>query len=58
MKISVLIVFVIFLTFSTVKSDKNWSADKNPQKWLDDGKKNIDRMLIRKLNGNLAKNVM
>ena len=55
-KVSVLIVF--FLIISFVRSEKDWSGDKVPKKWLDDGQKNIERILNRKLNGNLAKNVM
>jgi len=55
-KVSVFIVF--FLIISFVRSEKDWSGDKVPQKWLDDGQKNIERILNRKLNGNLAKNVM
>jgi hypothetical protein len=35
---------------------KDWSSDEHPHKWNDYSKENIDQMLKRKLNGNLAKN--
>ena len=60
MKQSFLIISAIFLALAIkyVESGKDWSADKVPKKWLDDGKINIERILDRKFNGNIAKNVM
>ena len=36
----------------------DWSEDISRLKWFDSAKRNIDKMLNRKLNGNVAKNVI
>ena len=38
--------------------DKSWSEDENPKKWTDYNNNRIDKILKRKLNGNVAKNVI
>jgi alkaline phosphatase len=57
-KKSVLFFIILNLFIINIKSDKNWDADKNPKKWIEYGEKNIKRMLERKFNGNIAKNVI
>lgn len=37
---------------------KDWSDDQNPKKWNDYSRQRIDKMLTRKLNGNVAKNII
>lgn len=37
---------------------KDWSDDQYPKKWNDYSKQRIDKMLTRKLNGNVAKNII
>lgn len=41
-----------------VNCSKDWSADVQPQKWNKIAKEKIDTILNRKLNGNIAKNVI
>ena len=60
MKDSCFIVLFVFLVvaIANVAPSKDWSGDKDPKKWLNDGKVNIKRILNRQFNGNVAKNVM
>lgn len=41
-----------------VNCSKDWSSDVHPQKWNKYAKEKIDQILNRKLNGNVAKNVI
>ncbi|RNA41849.1 alkaline tissue-nonspecific isozyme [Brachionus plicatilis] len=41
-----------------VNCSKDWSSDVQPQKWNKIAKEKIDQILNRKLNGNIAKNVI
>ena len=50
----ILMAFVV----NSIKCDKDWSTDMNPEKWYDDAKKNIEHILNRHLNGKIAKNVI
>jgi hypothetical protein len=38
--------------------DKSWSEDENPKKWTDYNNNRIDEILKRKLNGNVAENMI
>jgi alkaline phosphatase len=51
-----LLVSVLFWLF--VHGSADWSADKDPHKWNRLAKESIDQMLNRKINKNIAKNVI
>lgn len=51
-----LIASLVFL--ESIHCDRDWSNDKKPEKWMKNAKDNIDRLLKRRLNGNVAKNIV
>lgn len=54
----ILLLFLISLVIISIKCDKDWSDDMKPEKWNKNGKDNIDRILNRKLNTKVAKNIL
>lgn len=53
------LILSVVLTVVVVSSQITWPAeDMDKQRWFDYSKKKIDESLKRKLNGNLAKNVI
>lgn len=54
----ILLLFLISLVIISIKCDKDWSDDMKPEKWNKNGKDNIDRILKRKLNTKVAKNIL
>ena len=57
-RINKLSLFTIFSVISIVFCAADWSEDMNPQKWMKYSKDRIDKILNRKVNGNVAKNVV
>ena len=49
-----LIIFLIAIT----SASKDWSEDQKPSKWNSYSQQRINKMLNRKLNGNVAKNII
>lgn len=47
-----------FFLFAYVSADLDWTADQFPKKWIDYSKSKLKESLTRKLNGNLAKNLV
>lgn len=41
-----------------VNAQVDWSADQYPQRWISYSRERIEKMLNRRLNGNVAKNVI
>lgn len=54
----ILLLFLISPVIISIKCDKDWSDDMKPEKWNKNGKDNIDRILNRKLNTKVAKNIL
>jgi alkaline phosphatase len=58
-----LLLLSIVLTLSSIAVDDvscelDWSAEKQPSKWMDYSKVQLNKVLNRKLNGKIAKNVI
>ena len=55
-----LFVFCVVFISIPLKSDTfvPWSADENPEKWHAQAKETIDNILNRKINKNVAKNLI
>ncbi|CAF0976264.1 unnamed protein product [Brachionus calyciflorus] len=52
------VIFNFALIVSIVYCSIDWSADKNPEKWNKLARENIDEILNRKINKNVAKNII
>lgn len=52
------ILALLFLVFGCVYCSVDWSGDKCREKWHLDAKNTLNKMLNKKLNGNIAKNVI
>jgi alkaline phosphatase len=54
-----LYVFFYFLLINVNGDQFKWyKEDENPKKWINNAKETIDSLLKRKLNGNIAKNLI
>lgn len=51
-------VFIAFCLIFHSNCDVDWSGDINPEKWMTYSKNLIEHTLKRRLNGNVAKNVV
>ena len=49
---------VVFMAVFVVRCQVDWSADEDPEKWRSYSKNRLQQSLNRKLNGNLAKNLI
>jgi beta-lactamase class D len=54
--IKILIFIVLMVT--VVLADKNWTSDKDPNKWLKYSKKRLNESLNRRVNNKKAKNIV
>lgn len=50
--------FITFALFSNVSGKTDWSSDKNPEKWNQMARDTINDVLNKKINQNIAKNVI
>lgn len=48
----------MFVLFTNVYCEADWSMDINPQKWMKYSQDRIEQTLKRKVNGNVAKNAI
>ena len=49
---------ILTTLLTSVICTKDWSDDKKPEKWNHDAIQNIEKILHRKLNGHVAKNII
>ena len=52
------ILFCVCVQSLLVDSSVDWSEDRNPEKWNNLAKKTLENILNRKLNRNIAKNLI
>ena len=57
-KLSLFIVVLIFVVAVNAGQFEWPEIDRTPNRWIDNAKENIDLLLKRKLNGNIAKNLI
>jgi len=55
-KVRFLLLF--FAVLFVVSCSKDWSADEKPDKWINYSKDKLDQILNRKINGQIAKNIL
>ena len=52
-------VFLISISLvALIDAGKDWSEDTKPEKWMKYSRNRIDHILDRKINGNIAKNII
>ena len=51
-------IFVLVLVFTIVYGQTNWSGDESADKWRTQAKNNINSILKKKQNRNIAKNIV
>lgn len=54
----IFVVFILLNIFDLFESSKDWSKDIQRERWNREAIQDINRVLNKKLNGNIAKNII
>jgi alkaline phosphatase len=54
----IFVVFILLNIFDLFESSKAWSKDIQRERWNREAIQDINRVLNKKLNGNIAKNII
>ena len=54
----IFVVFILLNIFDLFESSKGWSKDIQRERWNREAIQDINRVLNKKLNGNIAKNII